>query len=177
MTEIFTTSDGGARGKGACESAAASPPADYLDLVLRFPLKPIIDNKHLRQAHAVIELLAAIDESRLTPGQADYLYGLSELVWVYEQAHHPIATADMDGIEMLQYLLNESGMSASDLGRLFGNRQLGSPILRRERELSKAHIVRLCTHFKVSADLFLRGEELDENEVPAASESAEAGRG
>ena len=158
MERKFTTSDRVVRGKGIRERVGASPPADYMELILRFPLKPIADDAHLRQAHAVIEPLAVIDENRLTPGQADYLYGLSELVWVYEQTHHPIAAADMDGIEMLQYLLNESGMSASDLGRLLGNRQLGSMILRRERELSKAHIVQLCTHFKVSADLFLRGK-------------------
>jgi antitoxin component HigA of HigAB toxin-antitoxin module len=94
--------------------------------------------------------------NHLTPGQADYLYALSELVSAYEQSHHPIEDADLDAVEKLQYLLEESGMTASDLGRLLGNRQLGSAILRRERELSKTHIVKLCEHFKVSADLFLR---------------------
>ncbi len=157
MTKTRATSDRFTSRKSARKRIPSSPPADYMELILRFPLKPVADDSQLRQAHAVIEPLAVIKESRLTPGQADYLYALSELVWVYEQAHHPIGDADMDGIAMLQYLLDESGMSASDLGRLLGNRQLGSSILRRERELSKAHIVRLCTHFKVSADLFLRG--------------------
>jgi antitoxin component HigA of HigAB toxin-antitoxin module len=51
-------------------------------------------------------------------------------------------------------MLNEQDMGASDLGRLLGNRPLGSAILRGERELSKAHIRILADHFKVSTDLF-----------------------
>jgi antitoxin component HigA of HigAB toxin-antitoxin module len=51
-------------------------------------------------------------------------------------------------------MLKEQGMGGSDLGRLLGNRPLGSAILRGERQLSKAHIRILAEHFKVSTDLF-----------------------
>ena len=46
-------------------------------------------------------------------------------------------------------------MSASDLGRLLGNRELGPAILRGDRQLSKKHIQILSKHFAVSSDLFL----------------------
>ncbi len=46
-------------------------------------------------------------------------------------------------------------MSASDLGRLLGARPLGSAILRRERQLSKANILKLADHFRVDPGLFL----------------------
>ena len=130
--------------------------ADYLELIMRFPLAPIRNDKHMRQAHEVIDRLAVIDENKLTRGQADYLYALSDLVWMYEQEHHAISSPDLDGVDLLQFLLEENNMSASDLGRLLGNRQLGAAILRRQRQLSKTHLLKLCERFKVSADLFLK---------------------
>lgn len=128
---------------------------DYLALIKRFPLVPIRTAAQLREAHAVIDELAIIDEAKLATGQVDYLDVLSGLVEKYEEANFPIGDPFADGVEALQYLIEQAGMSASDLGRLLGNRQLGSAILRRDRELSKGHIVKLAGYFKVSTDLFL----------------------
>ena len=58
-------------------------------------------------------------------------------------------------LDALKALLAEHGMSASDLGRLLGNRTLGTPILSGRRALSKAHIKKLAEHFKVEPGLFL----------------------
>lgn len=99
--------------------------------------------------------MAIIDEHKLTPGQADYLYALSDLVEAYEDKHHRIDTSHLTGRDMLEFLLENHGWTASDLGRLLGNRQLGSAILRGDRQLSKTHIRKICDHFKVSADLFV----------------------
>ena len=55
----------------------------------------------------------------------------------------------------LKALLAEHGMTASDLGRLLGNRTLGAAILAGRRSLSKAHIKQLADHFKVEPGLFL----------------------
>lgn len=129
---------------------------DYLELIRQFPLTPIRNDRHLQEAFAMIDRLAIIDEDKLTAGQADYLMVLSDLVEKYESQHHPIDLTHLDGVAILQHLLDENGLGASDLGRLLGNRQLGSAILRRQRQLSKTHIVKLCERFKVSADLFLR---------------------
>ena len=136
-------------------SHAASTPTDYFDLVRRFPLAPIRTRTQLRRAYAIIDELAVIDEEKMTSGRADYLLVLSDLVEKYEDAHLPRQAAFVDGVDALQYLMSQSGMSASDLGRLLGSRQLGSALLRRQRELSKSHIVKLARHFKVSTDLFL----------------------
>jgi antitoxin component HigA of HigAB toxin-antitoxin module len=131
-------------------------PADYLELVNRLPLAPIRNRKRLKDALDLIDELGIIDENQLTPGQADYLLVLSDLVERYEDAHFPGETPFEDGIAALEYLMQQTQMSASDLGRLLGSRQLGPLILRRERELSKSHIVKLAGYFKVSTDLFLR---------------------
>jgi antitoxin component HigA of HigAB toxin-antitoxin module len=57
---------------------------------------------------------------------------------------------------MLRYLMRGREMSASDLGRLLGERSLGPAILRGDRELSKAHVRTLCAHFRVSPVVFIR---------------------
>ena len=134
----------------------AQPTDDYLELVRHFPLVPIKGSVHLKQAFDVIDELSIIDEERLTQGQSDYLEVLTGLVEKYEETHHPVEPAFKDGIGALKYLLDQHGMTASDLGRLLGNRQLGAAILRRQRQLSKAHVVKLANHFNVSVDLFLR---------------------
>ena len=46
-------------------------------------------------------------------------------------------------------------MSASDLGRLLGDRSLGPRILNGDRALSKAHIKILANHFNVSPAVLL----------------------
>jgi antitoxin component HigA of HigAB toxin-antitoxin module len=132
---------------------------EYLELVMQHPLKAIRNDHELRQAYKVLDPLSVIDEAKLTPRQAGYLLALSDVVWAYEQQHHPVNLRQgdqADGIDVLQNLLEERQMSASDLGGLLGKRQLGSAILRRERQLSKAHILKLSEYFGVSSDLLLR---------------------
>lgn len=138
------------------QNQSSSLDRDYLEWIKRFPLRPIRGDAHLREAIKIIDELIVIDESKLTTGQNDYLNVLSELVWRYEQGRFDSQEQNPDGIDILKHLLRENGMTASDLGRFLGNRSLGAAILRRERQLSKANIIRLCRRFCVSADLFLR---------------------
>jgi HTH-type transcriptional regulator/antitoxin HigA len=129
---------------------------DYLDLVRRFPLVPIRDNAHLKQAIRMIDELSVIDEEKLSTGQAGYLRVLSDLVEKFEDAHFSLEAAFDDGVSALKFLLEQHQMTASDLGRLLGNRQVGAAILRRARQLSKANVLKLAAHFNVTADLLLR---------------------
>jgi HTH-type transcriptional regulator/antitoxin HigA len=128
---------------------------DYLALISRFPLVPIKNARHLKEAFELLDELSIVDEEKLTGGQADYLLVLTDLVEKYEDEHHPVESAFEDGIAALAFLLDEHDMTASDLGRLLGNRQLGATILRRERQLSKGHVIKLANHFKVSTDLLI----------------------
>jgi HTH-type transcriptional regulator / antitoxin HigA len=127
---------------------------DYLELVIAFPLKAIRDDAHLAQAIEVIDRLTIIPEDKLRPGQADYVGALSELIHSYESTHHPIDLSDVKGVDVLRHLMEERSMSASDLGRLLGNRALGSKLLRGERQLSKAAMVKLGEFFHVRPALF-----------------------
>lgn len=131
---------------------------DYLALVREFPLMPIRSAANLKQAHRLIDRLAVKGTSPggLSYGEQAYLEVLAELAERYEAANlHRRLEANRDGIDRLQFLVEEHGMTASDLGRLLGSRDLGSKILRRERELSKAHILTLAAHFAVEPGLFM----------------------
>ena len=108
---------------------------------------------HRPGAQCLADRLAVLD--RPTRDQADYLETLSLLIENYEDTHHAIDLSKLDPIGTLRFLMDQHDMNASDLGRLLGNRQIGSAILRSKRQLSKTHIQKLCEHFAVSADVFL----------------------
>jgi HTH-type transcriptional regulator/antitoxin HigA len=110
------------------------------------------EESYERVLEEVDELAPRTDRSK---EEDDYLMMLSLLLGQYEENHHAIDVSDLTGLEYLEFIMEESGMTRSDLGRLLGHRELGSKILRGERELSKAHILKLSEHFKVSSSLFL----------------------
>jgi HTH-type transcriptional regulator/antitoxin HigA len=116
-------------------------------------LRPIKDVLDFRSAQSIADALAVLDHR--TRDQDEYLESLSLLMEHYEDEHSPIHTDHLTPIEMLKYLMEMSGMSESDLGRLLGERSLGNAVLSGRRSLSKSHIRALADHFKVSADLFL----------------------
>ena len=58
-------------------------------------------------------------------------------------------------MEVLRFLLKQHEMTASELGEILGQRQLGPKILSGRRQLSKSHIQKLCRHFKVGPGAFL----------------------
>jgi HTH-type transcriptional regulator / antitoxin HigA len=77
-----------------------------------------------------------------------------DLIEHYEKQHHQIDTSDLTPICILEELLDQHKMSSSDLGRLLGDRSLGSRILSGKRGLSKKHVSILSEHFSVSPALF-----------------------
>lgn len=100
-----------------------------------------------------MDRLAVLDKR--TRDQEDYLATLILLVEDYEGADED-DTDDIEPLEVLKYLMQGHGMSASDLGRLLGERTLGPAIVRGDRELSKTHIRILCKHFGVGPELFFK---------------------
>lgn len=94
------------------------------------------------------------DRGRISAVRSDYLEVLTILIERYEDEHHHVREPATPR-ERLAALVEASGMNASDLGRLLGNRALGNKLLRGERELSKAHIRRLAEHFAIDPGFFL----------------------
>ena len=127
-------------------------PKTYGALVAVLPPRPIHDDVDLANATEMIDRLAGFD---LNADQEDYLEALSTFVEAYEAERFPIDDSRITPLDALKTLLAEHDMTASDLGRLLGNRTLGAAILSGRRNLSKAHIKKLAEHFKVEPGLFL----------------------
>jgi HTH-type transcriptional regulator / antitoxin HigA len=131
----------------------AELPKTYAELVRLMPPRTIHDDVDLENVTEIIDRLAVLN--RPTRDQADYLETLTTLVAAYETTHHAIDVSKTGPLETLKFLMEEHGLNTSDLGRILGQRQLGSAILRGDRQLSKTHIVKLAAHFGVSPGVFL----------------------
>lgn len=81
----------------------------YLDLVVVFPLTSIKSEEHLAEAQAVMDRL--LSKGRPNVGEELYLDALSDLVEVYEDAHHAISPAS--DADMLRHLLEAKGVTAA----------------------------------------------------------------
>lgn len=118
------------------------------------PPQAILDDVHLENTVEMIDDLMA--SGKLTKGQALYLETLVQLVQAYEASNHAIDISDISGIDSLKHLMNENGMSASDLARLLGvHASMGSKILKGDRSLTVEHLKKLSHRFKVSPVLFI----------------------
>jgi HTH-type transcriptional regulator/antitoxin HigA len=135
---------------------ANGPPAPaYLALIELFPLRPLRSERDYDAAVTVLDRLAVRPEGTLDPGEQDYLDTLTMLVEAFDREHDEKEKEQDNPLSILKYLMQESGMTQADLGRLLGNRPLASLILNGHRQLSKSHIRKLADHFKVSPALFL----------------------
>jgi HTH-type transcriptional regulator/antitoxin HigA len=115
---------------------------------------PIEDDAALEEAQKIADRLAVLD--RRTEDQESYLGTLSILIERYEDEHHAIDTSKADPIANLRFLLKQHRMTASQLGEILGQRQLGAKVLSGSRELSKSHVVTLCRYFKLGPGAFFR---------------------
>ncbi len=79
----------------------------------------------------------------------------AELVEDYESRKWPIDTTKVTVQEILQSFMDDHGMTASDLGRLLGDRSLGHKILTGKRKLTTSQVKTLAGRFCVGADLFI----------------------
>lgn len=138
--------------KTAARNDTRHLPKTYGALVAMLPPRPIHDDVELANAAEAIDRLAGF---ALNVDQEDYLEAISTFVEAYEAERFPMGDSRITPLDALTALLAEHDMTASDLGRLLGNRTLGTAILSGRRGLSKAHIKKLAEHFKVEPGPFL----------------------
>ena len=105
-------------------------PATYAELVALCMPRPLHDEVDYGNALRVLDAMAGFEMNA-------------------DQEHHAIEGRQLLPVELLRALMDEHGMSESDLGRLLGDRSLGHRVLAGQRELSKAHIRTLAEHFAV----------------------------
>lgn len=131
-------------------SAAAD---DYLELVKKFPLRPLRNERDLTTAGRILDEHIGRDD--LTPGQRDYLAALLRFVEDFEQHRAADQVKKLTPVELLKHLMEENDMSTTDLGSIVGSRGLASDVLNGNRGLSKTLIVKLARRFRVDPGLFL----------------------
>ena len=114
------------------------------------PLAPITTKAQYKKALGIATALAALGS--LPRAVAQYLEVLSRNIELYERSRF---SGDHNPLENLRFLLSENGLTASDLGRILGHRELGSKILKRQRKLTVGHIRKLSNRFGVSPGTFV----------------------
>ncbi|MBI4532332.1 MAG: helix-turn-helix transcriptional regulator [Candidatus Melainabacteria bacterium] len=132
---------------------------EYLALIRRFPLVPIRGNQQLHEAITLMKELSTPGRlATLTNSEGDYLDVLADLILKYEKVHWKSLAATMTPSQTLNYLLDQSNISQSELARQTGTRQSHiSEFLAGKRNLSQANIVRIAHFFNVSPSAFLSG--------------------
>ncbi|HEY1387506.1 MAG TPA: helix-turn-helix domain-containing protein [Ktedonobacterales bacterium] len=110
-----------------------------------------MDDAHLDEAITVINKLLDIPER--SEAEEEYLMALTDLVEVYEDAHVVIPL--VSGLDALRYLMEENGLTQTDLVPDLGTRPIVSEVLAGKRHLALTHITRLAERFGVPADVFI----------------------
>lgn len=112
------------------------------------------DEAEYRRAGAEIDQLLDADPAR---GSADYerLEFLSVLVEEYEDRLFPMGE-DVTPQEAVDFMLEQKGLTRSDLSQWFGGRSRVSEFFSGKRSLSKGQVEALRRHLGLSADLLLR---------------------
>jgi len=137
--------------RGTQQRAKGKTRDRYLDLVKRFPLRPIRSGDELDEAIKFMNGL--LDRWDLDEGERDYLDVLSDLVEKFEHDHHPIAPAS-DGA-MVRFLLDLRDLSQVELARQTGIAESTiSAVLSGKRQLSRRHIGILAVFFAVDPAVF-----------------------
>jgi len=124
----------------------------YMELIQRFPLKPIKNDKEHGQA---VEIVGELLGRKLDGSASDYLDTLILLVNKYEDEHHTPAGTDLSPQDALRAIMSLNNMSQAQMGKIIGSESAVSMFLKGERGLSKAHIKALVERFRVDAAVFL----------------------
>ncbi len=126
----------------------------YLDMVRRFPLRPIRSDAESDAAAVILDKW--FGRSDMDAGEEDYVQTLTLLVADYEQKHRPYELAESTVTDRLRFTMKEAGLTQTQLAGIAGiDRSLMSMILSGKRELSKASVRRLATYFHMEAGYFL----------------------
>lgn len=123
----------------------------YLELIQRFPLRPIRTEEELDRAMEIVDELT--DRDNLDEWEKDYLDVLSDLMERYEAEQHPIEPVS-DAV-ILAHLIEVKGISQAELARETRIAESTiSEILKGKRTLTRSQIGRLARCFGVGPTVF-----------------------
>ena len=124
----------------------------YLDLVRRFPLRPIRSDAEHDEAIAITDTL--LDRPRLTAPEQDYLDVLSDLVEAYEEEAVPMRP--VGDAELLRFLIEQRGVTQATVAAGAGIAESTiSEVLAGKRKLNRSQIAKLARFFHIEPGTFL----------------------
>jgi HTH-type transcriptional regulator/antitoxin HigA len=116
-------------------------------------IHPIRNKADYERALAEIDAIIQQNPDGNTP-DAERLELLSLLVSDYESKHNPIQPPD-DPVEVIQFYMDQKGLTRKDMEQYLGNKARVSDILNRRRSLSLPMIRRLSHGLGIPADLLI----------------------
>ncbi|NJN92256.1 MAG: transcriptional regulator [Leptolyngbyaceae cyanobacterium SL_5_14] len=125
-------------------------PDSYIELLQKFPPRPIRSEAELLVVQEVIDTL--LDSGEITPEKQDYINVLGILVHEYEEKH--VSIPDLSGVELLKALIDEFELKQKDLVPIFKTESIVSEILSGQRRFTVEHIEKLAVFFNVSPSAF-----------------------
>jgi HTH-type transcriptional regulator/antitoxin HigA len=124
----------------------------YLELVRRFPLRPLRTDADLDAAVAVIDSL--LDRPKLSPPEQDYLDVLGDLVEAYETETVPMRP--VGDADLLRFLIEQNRTTQSAVADGAGIAESTiSEVLAGKRKLNRNQIAKLARFFHVEPGAFL----------------------
>lgn len=127
----------------------------YMELLARFPIRPISNAKEYDAAVELIDELAVRDERSLSRDEQDYLGALALLVEAYDAEHFRLDTSKLAPAQLIEFLMEQRGMSFNDLVEVLASKAAASYLLNGTRSPSRAQCFTLGAHFGVAAGMFL----------------------
>lgn len=125
-------------------------PSSYIELLKKFPPRPIKSKAELLVVQRVIDTL--LDSGEMTPEKQDYINVLGILVHEYEEKYVSIPV--LSGVELLKALIDEFNLKQKDLVPIFKTESIVSAILNGQRKFTVEHIEKLADFFKTSPSVF-----------------------
>lgn len=142
--------------EAAIDDPTAGKPAvtrRWLELALRFPLRPIRTEAEYEAAGG---LMGELLDGGHAPGseEEDYLRVLSDLIADYEDEHHEVEPASPG--DVLRSLIQEQGITQAELAAATGIAEANiSAMLADKRGLGKATRAKLAAYFGVKPSRFV----------------------
>jgi HTH-type transcriptional regulator/antitoxin HigA len=123
----------------------------YLELIGRFPLRPIRSEEELDRAIEVVDEL--LDRDQIVPSERDYLDVLSDLIERFESESRPVEPVS-DAVA-LAHLIEAKKVTQADVARESRIAESTiSEVLAGKRVLNRFHIGRLARYFNVGPTVF-----------------------
>jgi HTH-type transcriptional regulator/antitoxin HigA len=124
----------------------------YLDLIRRFPLRPLRNEADLDAAIAVMDSL--LDRAALTAPEQDYLDVLSDLVATFENEKIPLRP--VGDAELLRFLIEHKSVTQAEVATGAGSAvSTISEVLAGKRKLNRGQIAKLARYFDLNPGAFL----------------------